>query len=140
MATIHVPPLDLEPMGAGWVRQALAMLAPILIIVLAATGSAFGGAAVLDRLTTLPVIDEPTPAPDVVIRPGSGPAVGATARSRILGLDCTLRGPIEAAVDDSGAYVVTSVADQVRCANGRFREGFTLRWPAGRPPTTEPLP
>ena len=139
MATIHVPPLDLEPIGSGWIRQALAMLAPILIIVLAATGAAYGGAAALDRLT-LPVMDAPTPAPDVVIRPGSGPAVGATARSHILGLACTLRGPIEAAVDDSGAYVVTSGADEVRCENGRFRNGFTLRWPAGRPPTTEPLP
>ena len=80
-----------------------------------------------------------TTGPDVRIRPGNGPAVVATTEARILGRDCTLAGPVRAAADGSGAFVVTSGARHIRCRGGAISNGATLRWPADHQVRTESL-
>jgi hypothetical protein len=133
VATIVVPAPEV---AVG--RRILAFAAQLLLLGLLAATIGGGGSWLISGLTQ-PVDAAPRPQPESTIRPGVAPAVAATARGRIVSLDCALTGPIEVAADRSGAYVVTSGADQVDCPTGHFREGFTLRWPIGSQPETVPL-
>jgi hypothetical protein len=90
-------------------------------------------------VSTLETADAATTiGPERIIRSGSGPAVAASPRGRILSLDCTLSAPIRVAADGTGAYRVLSGAEHVQCPDGRFREGGTLRWPPDHPVRAEP--
>ena len=132
MATIALDPV--APTGS---RRLLGLAAPVLILALLAAGLVYGVSRLASMLTE-PIDAEPTRAAQAVIEPGNGPAVAATARARIISLDCTLAGPVEVAGDGTGAFIVTAGAGQVRCPQGDFRNGFTLRWPSARPPQTRP--
>ena len=141
MATIQAPAPYIEPVvDAGPVRQILRMVAPIVVLVVAATAMALLGSQLVERLE-LPGDDAEatTAVSEAVIRPGNGPSVAATARSRIVGTACWLSDPIEVAADGTGAFIVTAGAGNVHCPGAEFREGFTLRWPAAHQPRTRPL-
>ena len=140
MAIIELPAPTTEPVvDPGIVRQILRMVAPIVVLVVAATAMALLGSQLVERLE-LPADDGATTAvSEAVIRPGNGPSVAATARSRIVGTECWLSDPIEVAADGTGAFIVTAGAENVHCPGAEFREGFTLRWPAAHQPRTRPL-
>jgi hypothetical protein len=117
-------------------RQFLRMLAPIALLVgvvwvVTITGSRLFGD--LDGSPQRAVVERS------VIRPGNGPAIAATFdRARIVSTACWLSGPIEVVPDERGSFRVMSGGEHVHCLGGRFREGFTLRWPAQRQPRTRP--
>ena len=140
MATIQLPAPE-RALFPQSVRQVVGMVAPIVVLVLTALAVSLVGSRLVERLE-LPIADAATTqaTPTAVIRPGNGASVAATARSRIVGTECWLSGPVEVAPDDTGAFIVTSGADQVHCPNTTFREGFTLRWPAQHQPRLRPLP
>jgi len=140
MATTYVPELRDDALAdgatfgrvAGWVVGValLALLATTMIV--SASRLVEGMSETLDA--------QGSPPAEAVIRPGNGPAVAATQRARIVSVECTLTGPVQVAADGTGAFTVTSGAENVRCPDGPFREGFTLRWPPEHPVRTEALP
>jgi hypothetical protein len=139
MATTYVPELrdetlavdDAVPRVVGWIGAValLALLATAMVLGASQLVSAMGETLEADR----------TAAPQAVIRPGNGPSVAATQGARIVSRDCTLAGPVRVAPDGTGAFTVTSGAENVRCPDGDFRNGFTLRWPPDDPVQTQPL-
>jgi hypothetical protein len=137
MASIYLPEPTSEVLLPVRTHRVLELIGPLLVLAVLAGGLVFGLSWLGENLA--PTITEaPAAAPAAVIRPGNGPAVAATVRGRILSLACTLAGPIHVTEDGTGAYVVTSGADNVRCPRGQFHEGFSLRWPAGHAVATQP--
>jgi hypothetical protein len=138
MALIHLP-VPAREVGPGVIRQAVRMVAPIVLLVAAAWTMALVGGRIVERLEdTAGDGAAAQVGPPEVINPGNGPSVAATARSRIVSTECWLSGPIDVAAEGTGAYVVTGHADRVHCPDGQFEEGFTLRWPAQHQPGTRP--
>jgi hypothetical protein len=138
MASIYLPTPTAEVLVPERTHRLVRPVVALLLVAAVAVGAASGLRWVADALTASSTA-VPHPVAQAVIHPGNGPAVAATVRGRILSLECTLAGPIEVAEDGTGAYVVASGADNVRCPHGQFREGFSLRWPARHPVTTAPL-
>ena len=138
MASIYLPTPTAEVLVPERTHRLLGLLLLVLVAGLV-VGGLVSGSRWLDENLAVAGAAPPTPEAQAVIRPGNGPAVAATVRGRILSLDCTLAGPVEVAEDTTGAWVVTSGAENVRCSHGQFREGFNLRWPPGHQVATEPL-
>src|SRR5215204_5667871 len=114
MATVTA---DVRAPSGG--RRLVELAVPLLILALLAGGLVYGVSRLASALTA-PIDAEPTRAAQAVIEPGNGPAVAATARARIVSLECTLAGPVEVAGDGTGAFIVTDGANQVRCPEGNF--------------------
>ncbi len=139
MATTYVPELRDPVVVDGTVHRLAGSLVALALLGLLATAMVVGATRLVSTMTES-LDSQAAPTAEAIIRPGNGPAVAATPRARILSVDCTLAGPVQVAADGTGAYTVTSGAGNVRCPDGRFREGDTLRWPPNHPVETGPLP
>jgi hypothetical protein len=139
MATVTIPSTLVDG-DRRLTRRRLASWIFPAVVILTVVGVLAGLGLWVESILTAPIDQERTRAAEALIRADQAPAVAATARGRIVDLDCTLQGPIEVAPDGTGAFIVTAGARQVACPDEGFRTGFTLRWPPERQPVTEPLP